>query len=127
MTFLDPIFLWGLPLLLAPVIIHLVNRMRHQTMPWAAMRFLMAASRSSMNQARLRQWIVLLLRVLAVTALILFLARPLAGGWVGWAFASAPDAILILLDRSASMEAVDRPGGTSRREAALRLISAAAA
>ena len=32
MTFLQPFILWGLPLVLLPVIIHLINRMRHR--PW---------------------------------------------------------------------------------------------
>src|SRR5947207_3347175 len=36
MTFLQSFVLWGLPLLLAPIIIHLVNRMRHRTVHWAA-------------------------------------------------------------------------------------------
>ena len=30
MTFLQPLILWGLPLVLLPVIIHLINRMRHR-------------------------------------------------------------------------------------------------
>src|SRR5690349_17650371 len=104
MTFLQPFILWGLPLILLPVLIHLLNRMRHRPQPWAAMRFVVSATRTSVSNARLRQWLILLLRVLAVLMLVLFLARPLAGGWLGWALAPAPDAIVILLDRSASME-----------------------
>ena len=34
MTFLQPYILWGLPLILIPVIIHLINRMRHRPQPW---------------------------------------------------------------------------------------------
>ncbi|MDA1274056.1 MAG: BatA domain-containing protein [Verrucomicrobia bacterium] len=126
MTFLQPFVLLGLPLVLLPVLIHLINRMRHRPQPWAAMQFLLTASRSSVNQQKLRQFLILLFRVLALCALILFLSRPLAGGWVGWVFASAPDAILILLDRSASME--ERiPGGTAtKREQAIRLLADAA-
>src|SRR5690242_2119113 len=123
MTFLQPFVLWGLPLILVPVIIHLLNRMRHRPQPWAAMRFLVSANRSSVSNARLRQWLVLLLRVLAVLMLILFLARPLAGGWLGWALSPAPDAVLILLDRSASMETALPGGGLSRREQALRALA----
>ena len=37
MTFLQPFILLGLPLVLLPVLIHLLNRMRYHTMPWAAM------------------------------------------------------------------------------------------
>jgi hypothetical protein len=116
--------LWGLPLLLLPVIIHLLNRLRHRSHPWAAMRFLLAATRSSVSNTKLRQLLILLCRMAAVAALCLFLARPLAGGWMGWAVSSAPDAIVILLDRSASMEI--QTGGVSKRETGLRLLSEAA-
>ena len=126
MTFLQPIILFGLPLILVPVVIHLLNRLRHRTIPWGAMRFLVAASRSSVNKAKLKQFLILLFRTLAVLMLVIFLARPLSGGWMGWAFASAPDTVLILLDRSSSMET--RLAGTSlsRREQALELLTQAA-
>lgn len=126
MTFLQPFILWGLPLVLLPVLIHFINRMRHRRQPWAAMQFLLSATRSSISHARLRQWLVLLFRVLAVLALVLFLARPLAGGWLGWALSPAPDAILVLLDRSPSMETRLPDGSASRREHALtQLVQAA--
>jgi hypothetical protein len=124
MTFLQPWVLLGLPLLALPIIIHLLNRMRHRPKPWAAMRFLISATRSSISQTRLRQFLILLFRVLAVLMLLLFLARPLAGGWVGWALSPAPDAIVILLDRSASMEI--QAGGVSKRAQAVQLLTSAA-
>jgi hypothetical protein len=124
MTFLQPMVLFGLPLILAPIIIHLLNRMRHRPRPWAAMRFLLSATRNSVSHARLRQFLVLFCRVLAVAMLVLFMARPLAGGWLGWALAPAPDAILILLDRSASMET--RVGAATKRQQAVQLLAQAA-
>ena len=36
MTFLQPIALLGLLFALTPVIIHLLNLLRHRTVPWAA-------------------------------------------------------------------------------------------
>ena len=123
MTFLQPWMLWGLPLLLIPIIIHLVNRLRHRPQRWAAMRFIISASRSSINQAKLRQFLVLLFRVLAVTALIFFLSRPLIGGWLGWALSPAPEVILLVLDRSASMETKPQGSGQSRREQAIVLFA----
>ena len=126
MTFLQPFILWGLPLLLLPVIIHLINRMRHRPQPWAAMMFLIAASKASTSHAKLRQFLVLLFRTLAVAALIFFLARPLGGGWLGWAVNRAPDVIMLVLDRSASME-TKLPGQTiTRREQALAMFAEAA-
>jgi hypothetical protein len=124
MTFLQPFVLFGLPLILAPVIIHMLNRMRHRPKAWAAMRFLVSATRNSVSQTRLRQFLILLCRVLAVAMLVLFLARPLAGGWLGWALSPAPDAILILLDRSASMET--QTGPATKRQQAIQLLAQAA-
>ena len=126
MTFLQPSILWALPLILLPVIIHLLNRLRHRPRAWAAMQFLLAANRSSTSHARLRQWLILLFRTLAVLALILFVARPLSGGWLGWALSPAPDAIVILLDRSPSMEADSATGDGTKREQALKLLAGAA-
>ncbi len=126
MTFLQPFILWGLPLVAVPVLIHLLNRMRHRPQRWAAMQFLLAATRSSTNQAKVKQLLVLAFRVLAVAALVLFLSRPLAGGWLGWAFAAAPDVVMILLDRSASMESRVVEGGESRRVSLLKSLSEAA-
>jgi hypothetical protein len=125
MTFLQPFILWGLPLVLLPVVIHLINRLRHRPQPWAAMRFLVSATRASTSHAKLRQFLILLFRVLAVLTLILFLARPLAGGWMGWMLSPAPDVVVILLDRSASMEAKIGPG-TTKREQAIKLLADAA-
>jgi hypothetical protein len=124
MTFLQPFVLFGLPLLLLPIIIHLLNRLRHRPRPWAAMRFLVSATRNSVSHARLRQFLILACRVLAVAMLVLFMARPLVGGWLGWALAPAPDSIVILLDRSASMES--KTGATTKRQQALQILTQAA-
>lgn len=125
MTFLQPYILWALPLILVPILIHLINRLRHRPQQWAAMRFLLTATQSSVSQAKLRHFLILLFRVLAVAALVLFVARPLAGGWLGWALSPAPEVILLLLDRSASMETA-LPGGTvTRREQAIKMWSEA--
>ena len=126
MTFLHPFILYALPLVLLPVLIHLFNRMRHRSVPWAAMMFLKQASRSSTRNAKLRQWLILLMRTLAVLLLILFIARPLAGGWIGWALSPAPDVIVIVLDRSASMEARLPGSPITKREQAIQLLADAA-
>ncbi|HWB60735.1 MAG TPA: BatA domain-containing protein [Chthoniobacteraceae bacterium] len=127
MTFLQPFILWGLPLALIPIIIHLLNRMRYRTQRWAAMSFLFSANRASTRYAKLRQILILACRVLAVLMLVLAIARPLAGGWLGWALSPSPDVVLVLLDHSASMEAHDTGGTESRREQALHAIADAAA
>ena len=125
MTFLQPFILYGLPLILLPVLIHLLNRLRYRTQKWAAMRFLLSAQKQSIRRSRLRQWIVLLMRMLAVLAIILFLARPMTGGWSGFFSSGEPEIILLALDRSASMETL-LPNGETRRERVLRSFAEAA-
>jgi hypothetical protein len=85
MSFLQPILLVGLPLALLPVIIHLINQHRHRTVRWAAMMFLLDAKKMTKGLARLRQILILTMRVLAIAALVFAASRPLAGGWIGLA------------------------------------------
>lgn len=123
MSFLQPLVLAALPLIALPVLIHLINRYRHRSVPWAAMMFLLRAKRMNQGMARLRQWLILLMRTLAVATLIFAVSRPLATGWWGGLGMARPDATLILLDRSASMEARDLQTGESKRSTALRKLA----
>ena len=123
MGFLQPLALIAFPLITLPILIHLINQHRHRTIPWAAMMFLMSAKRMSKGMARLRHFLILLMRVLAVAALIFVISRPLSGGWLGSIGMSKPDATLILLDRSASMEMQDLQAGQSKRSAALQKLA----
>jgi hypothetical protein len=104
MNFLQPWLLAGLPLVALPILIHLINQRRFQTIQWGAMMFLLAAHRMARGYSRLRQWLIMLFRMLAIATLVLAIARPLASGWLGLAAGGQPDTTLILLDRSPSMQ-----------------------
>ncbi len=125
MTFLQPLLLWGLPLCLIPILIHLMNRIRYRSVEWAAIMFLIKANRSSTSMARLRQFLILLFRVLAILVLIFAVARPLAGGWLGWTFSGPPETVIIILDRSSSM-GTQYSTRISRLNQAKKIIPAAA-
>lgn len=103
MSFLQPWLLAALPLVALPVIIHLINQRRFQTIRWGAMMFLLAANRMSRGYARLRQWLILLFRMLAIAGLIFAVSRPLASGLLGLTAGGRPDTTIIVLDRSPSM------------------------
>jgi len=104
MTFLQPWLLFALPLLAIPIIIHLVHLRRYQTVPWAAMRFLLAATKMASGYSKLRQWLVLAMRALAVAALVFFTARPLASGITGWLAGDTDQLMILIVDRSPSMQ-----------------------
>ena len=110
MSFLQPAMLLAIPVIALPIIIHLINQRRFQTVQWAAMLFLLAANRMSRGYARLRQWLILAARTLAIAGLIFAISRPLTSGWLGIAAGSRVDTTIILLDRSASTNCTERSG-----------------
>jgi Aerotolerance regulator N-terminal len=119
MNFLQPFILFALPLIGLPILIHLINQRRYRTVHWAATMFLLQAKRMARGMARLRYWLIMLARMLAVAGLIFAIARPMAGGWLGLTTGGAPELTIILLDRSASMEEIDPATGVSHRESSL--------
>jgi hypothetical protein len=101
MFFLSPWFLPALAAAAAPLVLHLLHRKKPRIMPWAAMRFLLAdESRKSRTSLRLKDILLLLLRMLAVSALVLFFARPMVAG--GHSAAGARD-VIVVVDTSLSM------------------------
>ena len=120
MTFLQPIALLGLLLALAPIIIHLLNLLRHRTVPWAATRFLFQARKSSSRLSKLKRWLILLLRVLALAALAFMIARPTTGGDSLFSLSNgSPEVLVLVLDRSASMETTTDKDSMTKRQKAL--------
>ncbi len=67
----------GLLCACGPVIIHLLNRRRFREVQWAAMDFLLEAFRRERRILRIRDWIVLALRTLAVLFFGLARSSPL--------------------------------------------------
>ncbi|MBM4077817.1 MAG: hypothetical protein FJ267_19485, partial [Planctomycetes bacterium] len=104
MSFQQQWLLAALPLIAIPLIIHLINQWRFQTIQWAAMMFLLAAQKMSRGYSRLRQWLIMFFRMLAITGLIVAVSRPLSSGWLGMTAGGRPDTTLILFDRSPSMQ-----------------------
>ena len=103
MSFLQPAMLFALPAIALPIIIHLINQRRFQTVNWAAMQFLLTANKMSRGYARIRQWLILAARTLAVAGLLFAVARPLSSSFLGIAAGGQTDTTIVLLDRSASM------------------------
>lgn len=125
MTYLQPLILFALPLIALPILIHLINQNRHKTIHWAATMFLLQAKRMARGMARLRYFLILLARMLAIAGMIFAVSRPMAGGWLGLTSGGAPELTVIVLDRSVSMEEEDPRTGKSKRATALAKLAAA--
>ena len=123
MSFLQPaLLLAALPIAALPIIIHLINQRRYQTVRWGAMMFLLAANRMSRGYARVRQWLILAMRTLAILALAIVLGRPLTGGWLGLTAGGRADTTIVILDRSPSMQEAGAGSGLSKLDAAKRQV-----
>jgi len=106
------------------VIIHLLNRRRFRIVDWAATSFLLKASRESRGKKKLKHILILICRTLAIFALIFAVARPLLGGFLGSGSGSV-NTVILVLDRSASMETKAENGAPSYREAVITRVSQA--
>src|SRR5882672_7788602 len=74
--FLNPAYaIAGAALISAPIIIHLINRMRFKRIRWAAMEFLLKSQKRNRRRLIIEQLILLMLRCLLVMLAGLLLAR----------------------------------------------------
>jgi hypothetical protein len=98
-----PLLWWGLPLAAAPILIHLINLLRHRRIPWAAMEFLLASQRKYRTRVLLKQLLLLALRVAAVLGIVFALAQPRWKAALGHMLGGSRTAHVVLLDDSYSM------------------------
>jgi len=103
MNFLAPFALVLAGAAAVPLVLHLLRRRTGEKVDFPAIRYLLRAEREHSRQLKLRNLLLMLLRVFAVLALALAAARPIgrfAGG------SHAPTAIAVVLDNSLSTSVV---------------------
>jgi hypothetical protein len=120
-SFVHPLLLWGLAIAAVPVLIHLINMLRHRRVEWAAMEFLIVSQKKHRTWIILKQLLLLLLRIAAIVALVLLVAEPLLSGRLSRLFGRVKTHHVILLDDSYSMS--DRWDDTSAFQEAKTVIT----
>ncbi|NIT55913.1 MAG: VWA domain-containing protein, partial [Aliifodinibius sp.] len=111
MNFLNPLFLLGLLAVALPVIIHLVNLKKPQKVAFSTLSFFNELRKSTIRRIRIKQYLLLALRVLAILFLALALARPFLPPTItGSASSGESRSVAILIDNSASMSRVGTDG-----------------
>ncbi len=111
-SFLQPIFLYGLLAISIPILIHLISRRRAVRWPFAAMEFLLRSHRRVARRLRLKQFLLLLLRCLLIAGLALAFAKPFFQRAQGSSPAQ-PAAYVFVLDDSMSMRYREAPNATT--------------
>ena len=76
MKFVYPEFLWGLTALSIPIIIHLFHFRRYKTLYFSSLKFLQFLDQQQKSVRKLKHWIILALRMLAILFLVLAFAQP---------------------------------------------------
>src|SRR5437868_13684234 len=108
MSFLAPLFLAGLGAIAIPVLIHLIQRERKRVIQFPSLMFLQRIPYRSVRRRRIRHWLLLAMRVAAVTLIVLAFARPfLRQSALAAAAAGGARELVVLLDQSASMGYAD--------------------
>src|SRR3954447_5766587 len=100
--FLNPAYaIAGIALISAPIIIHLINRMRFKRVRWAAMEFLLKSQKRNRRRLIIEQLLLLLMRIILVLLAGLLVAR-FVGAFFG-AVQPQTTQHIILLDDTPSM------------------------
>ncbi|GIW98014.1 MAG: membrane protein [Pirellulaceae bacterium] len=110
MQFLFQPLTWGVLLVGVPILIHLINMLRHRRVRWAAMDFLLESYRRNRRWVMLKQWLLLLARMLVMALLVAMLARWVSSAqWLDW-FGGQTTHHYVLLDDSFSMREREQQG-----------------
>lgn len=108
MQFVHPGMLWGLVLLAFPVAIHLFAFRRFKTVYFSNVAWLREIREEQSSVRNLRKWLLLLLRMLAIAALVLAFARPEDKQSLSVGSAGLKE-IGIVIDNSPSMQSMAGP------------------
>lgn len=107
MNFLNPLFLFGLGAAAIPILIHLFTRRRPREVRFPSLEFLAEVNQSEIRRLKIKQWLLLALRTLAVAAIALAMSRPALRGASGGRGTSS---VVALVDVSGSMGALGADG-----------------
>ena len=120
---------WGLPVAVAPLLIHLINLLRHRTVDWSAMEFLLASQRKYRTRVLLKQLLLMAMRVAAIAGIALALAQPRWRSALAGFLGGEQTTHILLIDDSYSMseETLEETCFDRSREVARRLLDEFAA
>jgi len=100
LNFLNPALL---PLLFAaalPAIIHLLNRQRRRNIDFSTLKFLKKLEKKRMRRVKIAEWLILILRTLAVFFVILAFTRPVLESPTAAFSGESATAAVLMLDNS---------------------------
>ena len=120
MSFLTPLFFLGVAALAAPILVHLVRRIRARRVQFPALIFVRQVPQRTIRRRTLQNVLLMLLRCLAILLIVIAFTRPFFSGRSSVKDNTAAGATVILIDNSLSMSREQLFAEAKRRaEAAL--------
>ena len=101
-------FLIGLAAIAIPIIIHLFNFRKYKKVYFTNVQFLKELKQESDSKSKLKEWLILAMRILAVACLVFAFAQPFIPGKTK--VVQGEKAISIYIDNSFSMESTNKTG-----------------
>ena len=104
MIFLTPAMLWGLLAASIPIIIHLYSLRQTKEIEFSSLKYIRELEYETIRRLKIRQWLLVFLRMLIIICLILMAARPVLKGFIPtWIAGEKESRVVVILDNSASM------------------------
>lgn len=111
MSFLNPIFLFAIAAVGLPLVIHLLNLRKPKKVQFSTLAFFKELQKTTIRKIKIKRFLLLALRVLAIICLAMVLARPfLPPALSSGATANQPTVYAILVDNSISMSRIGSKG-----------------
>ena len=116
MTFLNPAILFGLIAAGIPVMLHLLNLKRLKKIEFSTLAFLKEIQKSKIKRVKLKQWLLLALRILIIVFLVTSFARPtIQTASIAGTTSTSKSTDVFILDNSFSMSVVADNGSLFNR------------
>ena len=109
LSFLNPALLWGLLALAVPIIVHFFNLQRPRQVLFSNVTFVKEVKKTVVKRLQFQKWLLLLARILAITALVIAFANPILVG-EGEKALQGRRSVAIVVDNSYSMTAGNARG-----------------
>lgn len=110
MTFLNPAVLLGLIAASIPIVLHFLNLRRLKKIEFSTLAFLKELQKTKIRKIKLKQWLLLLLRIAIITLLVMAFARPTVKTITLGSSSAAKTTAVFIIDNTFSMSAVTEKG-----------------
>ncbi len=120
MSFLNPFALLAMAAVAVPLFLHLFNLRRPTTVDFSSLDFVKELQETAVQRVRIKEWLLLALRMLAIACLVLAFAQPTLTGDLAGVGASVRTAHGLVVDNSLSMDVDSEEGGPALAQAKRR-------